>query len=120
MINSEPVHSKKYIDIETGLTVAEHFVGFLGSGIKDKHGKEIFEGDTLSIDFDGAAKVIGDGSFIRDLITRKFSRNAKLVVEFRHARFRLVWRTYNCGFDTGFDVSYLIAIEPFVEIEEAA
>ena len=91
-----------------------------GSGIVDKHGKEIFEEDTLQIDFDKAQKVIGDGLLIRELEWSKPNQaDARLKVEFRHARFRLVWRTHNGGVDTGEDVSYLIAIPQLVEVVEA-
>ena len=92
--------------------------GKLGSGVIDKHDNEIFEEDTLQIDFDGAAKVIGDGLLIRKLEWRKPTQDARLKVEFRHARFRLVWRTHNGGVDTGTDVAYLIAIPQFVEVVE--
>ena len=111
----EPIHFRKYADGKT-----EPFNGYLGSGIKDKHGNEIFENDTLLIDFDRAAKVIGDGLLIDKLTAGQFSPDARLKVEFRDARFRLVWRTHNGGFDTGCDVSYLYVISKFVEIEEDA
>lgn len=92
-----------------------------GSGVKDKNGKEIFEGDTLSIDFDKAQKIIGDGSLIRDILALKpVKYKARLVVEFRYARFRLVWRIKNGGVDTGTDLSLIIPIAPFVEVEEVA
>lgn len=87
-----------------------------GSGIVDKHGKEIFEEDTLQIDFDKAQKVIGDGLLIRDITSMKPKQDARLKVEFRHARFCLVWRTHNGGVDTGKDVSSLLAILQFVEV----
>ncbi|MBR0061833.1 MAG: hypothetical protein IJP68_10190 [Selenomonadaceae bacterium] len=93
--------------------------GKFGSGVIDKHGREIFEEDTLQIDFDKAAKVIGDGLLIRELEWSKPNQaDARLKVEFRHARFRLVWRTRNGGVDTGKDVFYLIAIPQFVEVVE--
>ena len=114
----EPIHFRKYIDIETKNLVTEPFIGYLGSGIKDKHGREIFEEDTLLIDFDRAAKVIGDVFLVRYLIERKFSPDARLKVEFRDARFRLIWREHNASFDTGFDVSDIYVISKFVEIEE--
>ena len=77
----EPIHFRKCADGKI-----EPFNGYLGSGIKDKHGKEIFENDTLVIDFNRAAKVIGDGSLIDKLTAGQFSPDARKKI------FRPHWR----------------------------
>lgn len=82
----------------------------------DADGEEIYEGDYLEIDFAGAAKVIGDGSLIRDLETLKPSPEAKLRVEYINARYELVWRTPNGGVDTGVDLYYINAVRKFVKV----
>ena len=84
----------------------------------DKDGAEVYEGDTLEIDFAGAAKVIGDGSLIRDLEDSKPAADAKLKVEFSHGRYQLMWRTKNGCVDTGVDLYYINAIRKFVKVKE--
>lgn len=80
----------------------------------DKDGAEVYEGDTLELDYDGAAKVIGDGSLIRDLEDSKPTAEAKLKVEFSHGRYQLMWRTKNGCVDTGIDLYLLESVKQFV------
>ena len=80
----------------------------------DKDGAEVYEGDTLELDFSGAAKVIGDGSLIRDLETLKPTAEAKLKVEFLRGRYQLRWRTKNGCVDTGIDLYLLEVVKQFV------
>lgn len=80
----------------------------------DKDGAEVYEGDTLELDFVGAAKVIGDGSLIRDLEDSKPTAEAKLKVEFSHGRYQLRWRTANGCVDTGVDLYLLESVKQFV------
>ena len=80
----------------------------------DKDGAEVYEGDTLELDWIGAAKVIGDGSLIRDLETLTPTADAKLKVEFSHGRYQLRWRTKNGCVDTGVDLYLLETVKQFV------
>ncbi|MBQ4494716.1 MAG: hypothetical protein II968_03010 [Selenomonadaceae bacterium] len=80
----------------------------------DKDGAEVYEGDALELDFVGAAKVIGDGSLIRDLEIVKPTADAKLKVEFSHGRYQLKWRTKNGCVDTGIDLYLLESVKQFV------
>ena len=80
----------------------------------DKDGAEVYEGDTLELDYDGAAKVIGDGSLIRDLEIVKPTAEAKLKVEFLRGRYQLRWRTKNGCVDTGIDLYLLESVKQFV------
>ena len=80
----------------------------------DKDGAEVYEGDTLELDYDGAAKVIGEGSLIRDLEDSKPTADAKLKVEFSHGRYQLRWRTKNGCVDTGVDLYLLESVKQFV------
>ncbi len=80
----------------------------------DKDGAEVYDGDYLEIDFAGAAKVIGDGSLIRDLEDSKPAADAKLKVEFSHGRYQLMWRTKNGCVDTGVDLYLLKSVKQFV------
>ena len=40
------------------------FAGFIGSGVKDKHGREIFEGDIILLDGKKFVATLDEGSFI--------------------------------------------------------
>ena len=110
-------------------TIRQHFIngfgqrvtkiksiqGELGSGVRDKFGKEIVENDIIQIDFAPAAKLIGEGSLIRDLLTVR-PKDARLVVEFRNARFWVVWRNSNCAADCSIDLYLLECISNYIEI----
>ncbi len=110
------LNGKKYIfDAKFGMayhvapdSVAQ-FTEFL-----DKDGAEVYDGDTLELDYDGAAKVIGEGSLIRDLEDSKPTADAKLKVEFSHGRYQLRWRTKNGCVDTGVDLYLLESVKQFV------
>ena len=80
----------------------------------DADGAEVYEGDALELDWIGAAKVIGDGSLIRDLETLKPTAEAKLKVEFSRGRYQLRWRTANGCVDTGVDLYLLEVVKQFV------
>lgn len=86
----------------------------------DGGGNEIYEGDYLEIDFEGAAKIIGDGSLISDLKASKPTPEAQLHVEYRQARFELVWRTKNGGVDTGVGLYLIEPIKKFVKVKGSA
>ena len=88
---------------------------WLGSGLIDKCGQEIFDGDILDIDYDKAQRIIGDGSLVAEIKVMRLP-TAVLVVKFSAARFRLVWRTDNGGVDTGKDLAMIRAILPAVEV----
>lgn len=83
----------------------------------DGDGEEIYEGDYLEIDFEGAAKAIGEGFLIRDLKALKPTAEAQLRVEFHSARFELVWRTHNGGVLSGVDMFYVSSIKEFVKVK---
>lgn len=85
----------------------------------DGDGDEIYDGDTLEIDFEGAAKIIGDGLLLSTIAATKPTADAKLKVEWSHCRYRLIWRTHNGRVDTGVDLSLLDGILPYVEVEAA-
>lgn len=89
---------------------------WLGSGVRDKNGTEIFDGDIIQIDFDAAAKLIGEGFLIQELENSKSAPDAILVVEFRDARFHVVWRTRNGAVDTGVDLYHIDAIAQYVTV----
>lgn len=88
---------------------------WLGSGLIDKCGQEIFDGDILDIDYDKARDIIGEGTLVAELKLMHMP-TARMVVEFSAARFRLVWRTDDGGVDTGKDLAMLRAILPAVEV----
>ena len=79
---------QRVLDPVTGLKVTkiENVNGELGSGIVDKNGKEIFEGDRVKID-DGDTYTIhfaGGGAFIafndnRDTCTYLFKRVVEVI-----------------------------------------
>lgn len=88
------------------------------TGCYDGDGEEIYEGDDLEIDFEGAAKAIGKGFLICDLKALKpKSEEAQLHVEYRRARFELVWRTHNGGVLSGVDMYYIEPIKKFVKVK---
>jgi len=82
----------------------------------DANGEEIYDDDEIRIDFDGAAKVIGEGLLLSTLQTLKPTADAKLYVEYSHYRYRLIWRTHNGRVDTGVDMALLESILPYVEV----
>ena len=82
----------------------------------DKNYNGIYDGDEIRIDFDGAAKVIGEGLLLSTLQTLKPTADAKLYVEYSHYRYRLIWRTHNGRVDTGIDMASLETILPYVEV----
>ena len=82
----------------------------------DANGEEIYDGDEIRIDFDGAAKVIGEGLLLSTLQTVKPTADAKLYVEYSHYRYRLIWKTANGRVDTGVDMALLETILPYVEV----
>lgn len=88
---------------------------WLGSGICDKAGTEIFDGDILDIDYATAQDILDKGTLLAELKVMRLP-TAVLVVEFSAARFRLAWRTDNGGVDTGKDLAMLRAILPAVEV----
>lgn len=88
---------------------------WLGSGLFDKYGQEIFDGDILDIDYATAQDILGKGTLLAELKVMRLP-TAILVVEFSAARFRLVWRTKNGGIDTGKDLAMIQAILPTVEV----
>lgn len=91
-----------------------------GSGIKDKNGIEIFDGDFLNIDLDAAQVIIGDGSLVRDLITYrpviKGVPAATIEVKFYLARFWLSWHCSNGSVGLPFDLYDLDAIRSCVSV----
>ena len=89
---------------------------WLGSGIRDKFNAEIFDGDIIQIDWDAAAKFIGEGLLIHELRIAQPAPDGLLVVEFRDARFHVVWRTRNGAVDTGVDLYHIDAIARFVTV----
>lgn len=89
---------------------------WLGSGVRDKFNAEIFDGDIIQIDWEPAAKLIGEGFLIQELENSKPAPDAILVVEFRNARFRVVWRTRNGSVDTGVDLYHIDAIAQYVTV----
>ena len=89
---------------------------WLGSGIRDKFNAEIFDGDIIQIDWDAAAKLIGEGILIHELRIAQPAPDGLLVVEFRDARFHVVWRTRNGAVDTGVDLYHIDAIARFVTV----
>lgn len=82
----------------------------------DKNYNGIYDGDEIRIDFDGAAKVIGEGLLLSTLQTLKPTADAKLYIEYSHYRYRLIWRTHNGRVDTGVDMALLENILPYVEV----
>ena len=84
--------------------------------VSDKNYNGIYDGDTIRIDYDAAAKVIGDGLLLRTIQTLKPSNDAKLKIEYSHYRYRLIWKTHNGRVDTGIDMALLETILPFVEV----
>ena len=88
----------------------------VGQYIDDCKSGELYEGDEIRIDYDAAAKVIGDGLLLRTIQTLKPSNDAKLKIEYSHYRYRLIWKTHNGRVDTGIDMALLETILPFVEV----
>lgn len=85
----------------------------------DGDGDEIYDGDTLKIDFAGAAKIIGDGLLLSTIEATKPTADAKLKVEWSHCRYRLAWRTHNGRVEIGVDLALIDCILPYVEVEAA-
>lgn len=115
-----PVHHTKKLVYRNEYNVPPYWCPdsyqcWLGSGICDKTGTEIFDGDILDIDYATAQDILGKGTLLAELKVMRLP-TAVLVVEFSAARFRLVWRTKNGGVDTGKDLTMLIPVLPAVEV----
>lgn len=82
----------------------------------DANGEEIYDGDEIRIDYEGAAKVIGEGMLLRQIEATKPTDDAKLKIKWEHYRYRLVWCTPNGRVDTGVDMALLEPILPYVEV----
>lgn len=76
----------------------------------------IKDGDGINIDYDAAAKVIGEGLLLSTIQKTKPTASAKLKVEYSHYRYRLIWSTDNGRVDTGIDMALLEPILPYVEV----
>lgn len=82
----------------------------------DKNYNGIYDGDEIRIDYDGAAKVIGEGLLLKQIEATKPTEGAKLKIKWEHYRYRLLWSTGNGRVDTGVDMALLEAILPYVEV----
>lgn len=82
----------------------------------DKNYNGIYDGDEISIDYDAAAKVIGEGLLLSTIQKTKPTATAKLKVEYSHYRYRLIWHTDNGRVDTGIDLALIELILPYVEV----
>ena len=76
----------------------------------------LYDGDEIRIDFEGAAKVIGEGMLLRQIEATKPTSDAKLKIKWEHYRYRLIWSTENGRVDTGIDMALLEPILPYVEV----
>lgn len=82
----------------------------------DKIHNGLYDGDEIRIDFEGAAKVIGEGMLLKQIEATKPTSDAKLKIKWEHYRYRLIWSTPNGSSDTGIDMALLEPILPYVEV----
>ena len=114
------------------------FDGRLGSGIHDKNGREIFEGDTLDVDFRALFKKYGLGDVnldfdladsecpadfdkkIFDALDRLYNtfalaHNGKLVVQFGSGKFVATW-LFDGGSGPSCELGTLAIFQDFISI----
>ena len=77
---------------------------------------KLYSGDEIRIDFDKAAKVIGEGLMLVNINSTKPPSEAKLKVEYANYRWRVIWKTANGRVDTGVDMDKLRIIAQYVEV----